>query len=73
MGKEATTVERGVALYECAMCRAPVTMTEKNGLGYCEAHWRTVHPQRLRRLLGAIRRAPAPARLHARFTRRATS
>lgn len=62
MGQTAHTVEHGSATYECAMCRAPVTMTETNGLGYCEAHWRVVHPQRLRRLVRAIGRSSTPTR-----------
>jgi hypothetical protein len=52
MDAQKTESLKGVAVYECAMCRAPVTMTEKNGLGYCNNHWRVVHPQRLRRILG---------------------
>lgn len=43
------------SVYECAMCRAPATVTEKNGLGYCDRHWRAVHHERLRRLLSSIR------------------
>jgi hypothetical protein len=35
-------------------------MTEKSGLGYCDAHWRVVHPQRLRRLLGSVRGTSTP-------------
>ena len=73
MGQTAKTVERGSTMCECSMCRALVTVTEKSGLGYCDTHWRVVHPQRLRRLLGSIRGTTAPAHLHARFTRRATS
>jgi hypothetical protein len=64
MGPTATTAERGAAMYECAMCREPVTMTEKNGLGYCETHWRAVHPQRLRRLARSIRHASEPTPRH---------
>jgi hypothetical protein len=48
------TAQHRSAVYECAMCRAPATVTEKTGLGYCEKHWRVVHPQRLRRLLTSI-------------------
>ena len=69
MWQTVKTVEPGSTRYECAMCHVPVTMTEKNGLGYCDKHWRVVHPQRLRRLVGKLRRAPTPPR----FTRRATS
>jgi hypothetical protein len=58
-----------VARYECAMCRAPVTMTEKSGLGYCDAHWRVVHPQRLRRLFGAGGPARRPEQRQARHRR----
>ena len=47
------------SVYECAMCRAPATVTEKNGLGYCDRHWRAVHHERLRRLLSSIRAQPA--------------
>jgi hypothetical protein len=49
------TAQHRSAVYECAMCRAPATVTEKTGLGYCEKHWRVVHPQRLRRLLSSTR------------------
>ena len=73
MGQPAKTVDRGSAVYECAMCRAPVTVTEKNGLGYCDTHWRVVHPQRLRRLLGSVGGTSTPAHVPARFTRRAAS
>lgn len=59
MGATLGTVEHRPAIYECAMCRAPVTRTEKNGMGYCDKHWRVVHPQRLSRLLRAIRLTPA--------------
>jgi hypothetical protein len=57
------TTEHQGSRYECAMCREPVTMTEKDGLGYCDVHWRAVHPQRLRRLIRSIHRAPAPTRV----------
>ena len=73
MGQTVESVDRGSAVYECAMCRAPATLTEKSGMGYCETHWRRVHPQRLRRLVGAIRRAATPAKLPARPTRKALS
>ncbi len=73
MGQTANTVERRDALCECAMCRAPVTMTEKSGLGYCDTHWRALHPQRVRRLLGSVRSTHAPVHLPARFTHRAAS
>lgn len=73
MAHTANAVEHESGKYECAMCRAPVTMTEKSGLGYCETHWRRVHPQRLRRLFRLIRRTPTPARVHPRFTHRAAS
>ena len=63
MGRTAYTVEQGSVMYECAMCRAPVMRTEKEGLGYCEAHWRVVHPQRLRRLVRAVGRRSAPTRV----------
>jgi hypothetical protein len=60
MGQPTNILERRSDRYECAMCRAPVTMTEKSGLGYCDAHWRVVHPQRLRRLLGSVRGTSTP-------------
>jgi hypothetical protein len=62
MGHPTNTVEHRSDRYECAMCRAPVTMTEKSGLGYCDAHWRVIHPQRLRRLLGSVRGTSTPVR-----------
>ena len=62
MGQPTNTVDRQSDRYECAMCRAPVTMTEKDGLGYCDAHWRAVHPQRLRRLVGSLRGTSTPVR-----------
>jgi hypothetical protein len=48
MGSTAETADRQSARYVCAMCPAAVTMTEKSGTGYCDTHWRAVHPQRVR-------------------------
>lgn len=54
MPQTAEGVDRG-PVYECAMCRAPATRSEKNGLSYCDTHWRKVHPQRVRRLVRSVR------------------
>lgn len=54
MGQPAEGVKFG-PVYECAMCRAPATRSEKNGMGYCDTHWRRVHPQRVRRLVRSVR------------------
>lgn len=73
MGPTAETADRQSARYVCAMCCAPVTMTEKSGTGYCDTHWRAVHPQRVRRLLRSIQSGSAPAHRHGRFAHRAMS
>lgn len=57
MTQTAETHERRNA-YACALCQAPATMTEKSGMGYCDVHWRAIHPHRLRRLIGSIRNTP---------------
>ena len=49
------TAQPRSALYECAMCRAPATLTEKSGMGYCDKHWRVVHHEWLRRVVSSIR------------------
>lgn len=41
--------------YECALCSAVATRAEKNGMSYCEAHWRAVHPLRFLRVAHSIR------------------
>ena len=57
MRSSANPTKGGV--YQCAMCRLPVTQTDDNDIGYCDTHWRVVHPQRIRRLIGSMQRDTA--------------
>jgi hypothetical protein len=62
MSTTAEHTQERLVRYQCAMCHAPVTHTEmQTGVGYCDTHWRAVHPQRVRRVIRSIRPTPARA------------
>jgi hypothetical protein len=47
MQPEATHID---ASLECTFCNARVKHADRDGIGYCDQHWRKVHPERCRRI-----------------------